>query len=269
MKKFSDRLFGGLGMGQIFMMMILCFIAIIGHLFEWRMSAGDIPLLMGISVLTQGNTLQDILKWEEDNMHSREVVTVLSGQNLALGAVLGKITKSTPTTGTADSGNTGGGTCASVTAGALAKLGTYTITCLTYVASPLAATFEVKDPDGNLLPEASLAAYVNSQINFDMADGSPAITVGDIWTIPIVAGSGSVRAINFDGVDGSQDAYGFLTAAADATDGAVDGVAIVRDADIVSTDLVWPVTSPAVSAAQKAAALAQLALKGIVERTEA
>lgn len=269
MKTFFDKNFGGLNPGSIILMMIVCFAAIFCHLFDLRMTAGDVPILMGMAVLTQGNTLQDILKWEQSNMHSREVVTVLSGQDLALGAVLGKITKSTPTTGTADAGNTGGGACASVTASAKAKLGEYQIKCLSYVASPLAATFEVTDPDGLQLPEATLAAYVSDAINFAMADGSPVITVGDIWTITVAAGSGSVRAINFDGVDGSQDAYGILTAAVDASLGAVDGVGIVRDADIVSADLVWPVTSPVVSAAQKTAALAQLAAKGIVERTEA
>lgn len=269
MKKYFDENFGGLNPGSIFLMgMILCFAVLADH-FGWRMTAGDVPIFMGMAVLTQGNTLQDILKWEQANMHSREVVTVLSGQDLALGTVLGKITESTPTTGTAAAGNTGGGTVASVTASAKAKLGEYQIKCLTYVASPLAATFEVTDPDGLQLPEATLAAYVSDQINFDIADGSPAITVGDIWTVTVGAGSLSVRAINFDGVDGSQDAFGILIAAVDASAGAVDGVAIVRDADIVATDLVWPVTSPVVSAAQKAAALAQLAAKGIVERTEA
>jgi hypothetical protein len=321
-----------------------------------------------MSEQTQGNTLQDILKWELSNLQSREVVTVLFGQNLALGAVIGKITKSIPTTGTRDSGNTGGGTVASVTGGektklgtytltckslsegaatvpsagtpddgntgggsissvtggAKVKIGTYTLTCVSYIASPLAAVIEVVDPDGNSLPDAELGAYVSSHLNFTVADGSPVITVGDIWTIEVTEashnsgvfsvvdpdgnslpdatvgsaysnaqinftisdgspdfivgdaftievaeGSGSVKALNIGAVDGSQNAYGFTTAAYDATNGTISGVAIVRDAQIVATDLVWPSTSPAVSNAQKAAALAQLYAKGIVERTEA
>lgn len=268
MKKINEAIFGGLNTGSIVVMMIICIIALAGELFGWRMTAGDIPLLIGMTVLTQANTLQDILKWEQDNMHSREVVTVASGQDFALGAVIGKITKSTPTTGTPDDGNTGGGTVGSVTAGLKAKLGEYGIKCLTYVASPLAATFEVTDPDGNLLPEATLSAYTSDQINFDIADGSPAITEGDIWTITIADGSGSVKEIDFDAVDGTQDAHGFVIAAYDATAAAVSGVAVVRDATIVAADLVWPTTSPAVSAAQKAAALAQLAAKGIIESSE-
>jgi hypothetical protein len=267
MKKFFDGIFGGLNPGSMIFLVILCVIAVAHYLLGARGDSGDI-VVMGMAALTQSNTLQDILKWEEDNMHSRDVVTVASGQNLSLGAVIGKITKSTPTTGTADAGNTGGGTCGSVTAGQKAKIGSYQIKCLTYTASPLAATFEVKDPDGNLLPEASLAAYTSPQINFTMADGSPVITVGDIWTIAVAAGSGQVKEINFDAVDGTQDAHGFVIAAYDATSAALSGVAIVRDARIVAADLVWPVTSPVVSTAQKNAALAQLKEKGIVESSE-
>jgi hypothetical protein len=220
-----------------------------------------------MSELSQGNTLQDILKWEEDNNYSREVVEVLSGQNLALGAVLGKINLGTcPATGTAG-GNTGGGTCTGVTAGAKAKLGTYTLTCIIVQAG--AGVFSVEDPDGLGLPNAVAGrAYTNDQISFTINDGSPDFVVGDAFTVEIAAGSLRVRAINFDGVDGSQDAYGILTAACDASGGAKSAVAIVRDAKIATANVVWPVTSPAVTEDQKAAALAQLAAKGIIETKE-
>jgi len=111
-------------------------------------------------------------------------------------------------------------------------------------------------------------AYTNDQISFTINDGSPDFVVGDAFTVEIAAGSLRVRAINFDGVDGSQDAYGILTAACDASGGAKSAVAIVRDAKIASANVVWPVTSPAVSEDQKAAALAQLAAKGIIETKE-
>ncbi|SEM74998.1 Bacteriophage lambda head decoration protein D [Syntrophus gentianae] len=215
---------------------------------------------------TQGNTLQDILKWEQENHFSREVVTVLSGQNLSLGTVIGKITKSIPISGTPDSGNDGAGTVTSVTGGSKTKIGTYTLTCRSYTPTPLAAVIEVKDPNGNALPDAGIGAYTNSQINFTVADGSPVIAAGDIWTIAVAEGSGSVRVLNPAGVDGSQEAHGFLIADYDATDGALSGVAIVRDAVIVADDLVWPT---GVTNDQKAAALDQLAARGIVSRQEA
>lgn len=321
-----------------------------------------------MSSQTQENTLQDILKWEQENNFSREVVTVLSGQNLSLGAVIGRITKSIPTAGTPHENNTGAGTVSSVTGGAKTKLGIYsltcksvqegpavvpetgtadvgnsgagsvssvsggedvkigiyTLTCKSYTADPLAAVIEVVDPDGNSLPDAGIGAYVNSQINFTVADGNPVINVGDIWTIEVTEaahnsgifsvadpdgnalpdavtgteysnpqinftindgspdfavgdtftievteGSGSIRALNPAAVDGSQEACGFVIDDYDASDQAVSGVAIVRDAVIVAADLVWPTMDPAITDDQKAAALAQLAARGIVVREEA
>lgn len=218
--------------------------------------------------LTEGMYLRDIVRYEDDSAGrmSREVVSVASGQNLAMGAVIGKITKSTPTTGTAPASpaNTGSGTCTGVTAGVNTKIGDYLLTALS------ATAFTVRDPDGLALPDAVVGtAYVNDNINFTINDGSPDFSAGDTFTIAVTAGAGTVKEINFDAVDGTQDAYGLLTAACDATGGATDAVGIVKNAVIVAANLVWPTTSPAVTADQKAAALAQLAAKGIVERTEA
>jgi len=60
-----------------------------------------------------------------------KVITLVSGAgSLARGTVLGEIKTSTPTTGTAGGSNVGNGTCTTVTSGADAEIGTYTLTCL-------------------------------------------------------------------------------------------------------------------------------------------
>ena len=161
----------------------------------------------------EGNTLNDILKYEADNLYSREVVTVKSGEVLPIGQVLGKIKLGTaPNTGAATSGNTGAGTCTSVTAGVKAKQGTYTLKCIHPVAG--AGIFSVEDPDGEALPDAVAGvAYVNEQINFTLNDGSPDFALGDEFTIAIAAGASTVVGIDPTAVDGSQDAYGVLIAA--------------------------------------------------------
>lgn len=228
-----------------------------------------------MSHLHEGNNLRDVVRYEanEGARLSREEVTVASGQVLSLGAVIGKIAKTIDTTGTADVWNSGAGTVTTVTQGARSKVGTYTITAKTIVASPLEQVFKVTDPDGNSLPDAvAVGAYTNEQINFTIVEGSPVIAEGDIWTIDVAAGSGQVTEIAIGAitsVTGSQDAYGILTADCDASGGAKDAVAIVRDAIIVPANLVWPDGSPAVSADEKTAALAQLAAKGIVAASEA
>lgn len=217
----------------------------------------------------EGMYLRDIVRYEDDGAGrlSREVVSVASGQNLAMGAVLGKITKSTPTTGThtpASPANSGSGTCTGVTAGINTKIGSYVLTALS------ATAFAVTDPDGLALPDAVVGtAYANANINFTINDGSPDFSAGDTFTIAVTAGAETVKEINFDAVDGTQNAHGILTAACDATGGATNAVAVTNTAVIVAANLVWPTTSPAVTADQKAAALAQLAAKGIVARDEA
>lgn len=43
---------------------------------------------------TEGNYIGDVLKREFEPLYNREIGTLISGQNLAVGAVLGKITAS-------------------------------------------------------------------------------------------------------------------------------------------------------------------------------
>lgn len=220
--------------------------------------------------LAEGSNLRDFVRWEQEPRISREAVTVASGQNLSIGQVIGKVTKTIATSGTPATGNTGGGTVTSVTMGQKAKIGTYTIEAKTIVASPLEQVFQVTDPDGNLLPDAeAVGAYTSEQINFTVTEGSPVIAEGDKWTVACSAGSGQVKAINYDGVDGTQDAYGLIAQDADASSGAISAVAITRDAVVIGDNLVWPTVSPVWSATQKATALAQLADRGIVSRDEA
>lgn len=217
-----------------------------------------------MTVLEEGKKRSDWVKWVEEKDHSIDTGVLVTGQNLAQGTVCGIITKDTPTTGTADVGNTGDGTCGSVTAGPNAKLGTYTLTCTAAAAD--SGTFAVKAPDGSALPDATVgAAYSNSQINFTLADGATDFVVGDIFTIEVAAGSGKYTQLAPAAVDGSQVAAAIILNDVDATAGDVSAEFIGRDANVVSTQLVWP---DGITAEQKATALAQLKALSIVDRVE-
>ncbi len=182
--------------------------------------------------------LNDLLKWEQENLFSREKVTVLSGEDLPMGAVYGKEKTSCPTSGTAGS-NTGDGTCTAVTAGGQVKRGTYILTCIAEAAN--AGTFEVKDPDDITLGQAKVGeAYSSEQINFTLNDGTEDFDAGDTFTITVSAGSGKIKKIDFDAVDGTEDPAGFVIDAYDASDADVEGVGIERDALIDSDFLAWP-----------------------------
>lgn len=131
-------------------------------------------------------------------------ITVLTGQNLVRGTLIGEITKVCPSTGTAKVGNTGNGTCIAVTAGSKTQLGTYTLRCVT--AGIGSATFAVYTPDGLRLYDAATGtAFSSPHINFTVSVGGIDFVVGDEFTIAITAGSGKYKAALLASVDGSQD----------------------------------------------------------------
>ena len=143
-----------------------------------------------------------------------KVVTVLSGQSLLRGAVVGLATKAV---GTATYGtNTGNGTIGSITLSKNAKLGNYVLTCITAAAN--AGIFQVVDPEGVQLGRATVAtAYTSATINFTIADGSTDFVVGDTITIPVATGSGKAKLCDADAVDGSQVPVGILYEDTNAT----------------------------------------------------
>jgi hypothetical protein len=65
-------------------------------------------------VQTESNYLGDWLKYEEDNLYSRDEVTVASGQSLATGTVIGVITASGKVTQLAPAASDGSETAAGV-----------------------------------------------------------------------------------------------------------------------------------------------------------
>ncbi len=208
---------------------------------------------------TEPNTLGDGIRWEESNDYSREKVTVQSAEVLALLEVIGKVLADVPATGAAGS-NTGGGTCTLVAGGPKTVPETFTLTCIAEAAG--AGTFEVVGSKTGSLGQATVGvAFESDYINFTLTDVGEDFDKGDTFTIEVAAGSGEVVALDPDAVDGSNRAAGIMVGAADATDGAVAGAAIVRDAMIDPDNLVWP---DGITAGEKLAALADLAALGIV-----
>ena len=91
------------------------------------------------------------------------------------------------------------------------------------------------------------------------------MTLGDYFNI-IVAGYTTPQGKLWDptAVDGTNEAYGIITMAADATSTTAGTTAVVRDAEVKSASLQWKTT---VTAAQKAEAYRQLAANGIQVRS--
>ena len=222
-----------------------------------------------VDTLTEGGHLVDVVVGERSGHLSREEVTILAGSGSARALVKGQVVGLIPgaaAVAAADGENTGNGTISAVTVGGLVKAGVYTLTCIAEATG--AGTFQVVDPDGNLLPNLTVAvAYSGDHIGLTVADGAEDWDAGDIITVTVTPAAGKVVALDFSASTGGQFAYGIMIDAYSAPDGSdAPGVAIVRDADILASGLVWP---DGATAAQKADALARLAAKGITIRQEA
>lgn len=217
-----------------------------------------------MSVTTEKNRLHDVIKYEEDDRRSREKVTIISGENVSVGQVMGKMDKALGSE-SADGENTGDGTLGDIALGPEAQIGDYVLECV--AASTDGGTFKVTAPDGDALPDAEVGtAYSNEQIEFLINDGAADFVVGDKFTIPVERGSGKVKALDLTAVDGAAEAAGIAIADYDASEGEVDGVIVSRDAVVVESGLVWP---EGITEEQKTTALEQLTARGIVNREEA
>jgi len=111
-----------------------------------------------------------------------------SGQNLKRGAVLGKVRFTCPTTGTL--AGTGNGTCTLVKGKRNLKVGTYTISVTSLLAT--GAVFSVSDPDslaiGSLivgLGNADYADFANDQISFRITNQSADFDATSVFTIAV------------------------------------------------------------------------------------
>ena len=223
-----------------------------------------------MSTKTLGAYNSNIFLYEEcDFKYSRDEVTVISGQNLVAGTVVGKILTGTATSAAKSGGNTGNGTCtvdATTPVKAGAKVGVYQVRFI--VAATNNGTFVVYDPDGFQLGTVVMAAGAGSfdnDIKFAIADGATDFVVGDGFDITVTAGSGKYTILAPSANDGSQIAAGIMELDCDASSADKKGVVVSRYAIAKLSGLTWP---GGITNGQKTTALAQLAAAGIVVRTD-
>ena len=207
----------------------------------------------------EGNYLGDLLKQEAPGRYQpgqgdRPGRRRRGPRALSLGEVIGKITKGAATED--HSGNTGAGVMGEITLGALAEVGDYVLTCID--AAEDAGTFQVVSPSGNVLPPLTVGvAYAGDHLNMTLADGDPDFAEGDVFTITVAAGIGKMtcpgpcRRGRLPKRRGDHGRGGRPP----GRRGRNYGVALVRDAVVMASALVWP---DGATEGQKTAALAQL-----------
>lgn len=146
--------------------------------------------------------------------------TLLEGQNLLRGSILGLALLGDATVGGAGTGD-GVLTPAGEVKGALTQVGVYKLNCVT--ATTNGGTFAVFAPDGSRLADAKVGvAYVSDHVNFTIADGPNDFIAGDTKTITFAAGSEKAVQSNKTALDGSQHPVAILPEDADATAGDIE-----------------------------------------------
>lgn len=214
-----------------------------------------------MTTLTEVLRAGHFLYSEANGGRAREKVTILSGQNLKAGAVLGKVASGAGSSA-AFAGNTGNGTMGAITVGAGAKVGVYKLIIIEPGTN--VGTFTVEDPDGITVGRGTVAvAFSAGGLSFTLADGSTDFIAGDGFNITVAAGSNKYKEYNPANTDGSETAIAILYDAVDASAADKAGTIIARSAEVVAADLLW---FSGASSPQKATGLAQLATLGIIAR---
>lgn len=130
-------------------------------------------------------------------------VTILTGENLVRGAVIGSVSLGTATDAVKSGGNTGNGTLTLGTPAVLAnaQTGVYAVRCI--AAAVDGGTFRVTDPQGNVLGDVDVGVAFANQVSFTIADGASDFVVGDGFDITVAPGSGKYKLSATAATDGS------------------------------------------------------------------
>lgn len=203
---------------------------------------------------------------QAENTRSKDQITILSGQNLKAGTVLGKLLNATSApVWTAGGSNTGNGAMGAIVASAGAIVGTYTLEITTAAAN--AGEFDVYDPNGVHVGQGKVGvAFSKGGLAFTLADGSSDFVVGDTGTIVVAANAGAGKYVAYDptAADGSQTAAAILYGATDATSGDKAAVGVMRDAEVNMSELVWG--AGVTTGQHKTNAFNALAVQGVIGR---
>jgi hypothetical protein len=205
-------------------------------------------------MVTEGNYPCEFLIGELEDL-STEVVTLVTGQDIVAGTVLGQIF-----TATIDrTGATGNGTISAVTPGAAMTEGRYTATFTTTGAT---ATANVTAPDGRYLGVLTVGtAFVCDHLSVTFSDGATDFDNNDVvfWDV-----TSKYSLHNNAGTDGSQYAQAISYGDYDATAADMSIVVVARMAEVNADKLTW---KNGISAVNKATAIKALANKFIFVRS--
>jgi hypothetical protein len=204
-----------------------------------------------MTVLTEGRHAGEFIVSGGEPNACREEITVLSGQNLVAGEVVGKVTKVLAAAPIPAIVGTGTGLMSALTFGPEIQTGSYVVELTETSAT---AAFTVTAPDGTALPNGAVGtAYVSSHLSFLVSDGGT-MTDADKYTVVVTAagtpvviggtGTGAMSAISL-GPDAQNGGYRVVLKAAVGHGGDFDVIA--PDGQIVERFLMGTTTGAAAS----------------------
>lgn len=181
----------------------------------------------------------DIIRQELPNFASRGVGTILSGQVLKRGAVLGAVLFGAAVAAAFSLNAANTGTVGAVTVSDGAKPGVYKVVIIEPVTN--AGKFTVEDPDGVTIGTGNVAAVFNGGgLSFTVSDGATDFISGEGFNITVAAGSGKYKLAPETSTDGSDAGTAILLEDVDATAGDVPNVLILlREAQVDATSLIY------------------------------
>jgi hypothetical protein len=217
-------------------------------------------------VLTERRHSGGFLVSEARGERSRDQVTLAQQSSgfqgaqspiLPAGVVLGESNASSAVY-SADPGNTGTFTCGSITVGAAALIGVYTI------EFTAATAFEVFLPTGGLLGTGSTGSSFNTGgLTFTLTAGGVAAVAGDHAQITTSGPTGLWAPLNLESIGGLEIAAGILFNETDASQGNTLVTIISRDCEVNQSELVFPLGA---TTAEIAAIMGQLKAINIIGR---
>lgn len=224
-------------------------------------------------VFTEGRHAAEFVMAEANGNRSRENGTIGASQDVKPGTVLGanKAKGLEAASAAKAGGNTGNGTLvldATTPLLRLASLGVYKLRFTT------TTSMRLEDPDGHVLGDIAIGgttgnnAAVAEQIKGVVTQGATPFAAGDGFDVTVTeSDEGGViefGALNPAAADGMQDAAALALYPAKTGVGESVQIAIIaRDCTVNGKCLEWP---DGITDAQKAAAVAQLADRGIIVR---
>lgn len=188
--------------------------------------------------------------------------TLISGQSLLAGKVLGRVYSGGTATSSPAAGNVGNGVMGAITV-TNAPPGSYQVV----ITEPGAnvGEFEVRSlANGAVIGQGTVAAaYSAGGLAFTLADGATDWAVGDTINILVAGGAGKYKEYNPGNTDGSEVVAGILWDDVDASAADKKCVVVCRDCEVNQGEITW---FSGASAGQITAGIAGLAALGVICR---